>query len=52
MQAAADLFDLLTNDQKVPSWSRNKATIKPEVGAEVSLFGEFDVLQDTIKHLL
>ena len=40
-QSADDLFDLLTNDQKVPSWSRNKATIKPEVGAEVSLFGEW-----------
>lgn len=39
MASADDLFDLLTNEQKVPSWSRNKATIKPEVGAEVSLFG-------------
>lgn len=39
MISAEDLFDLLTNEQKVPSWSRNKATIKPEVGAEVSLFG-------------
>lgn len=40
LQSAADLFDLLTNDAKVPSWSRNKATIKPEAGAEVSLFGK------------
>lgn len=39
LQSATDLWDLLTNDQKVPSWSRNKATIKPEAGADVSLFG-------------
>ncbi|KAK9896653.1 activator of Hsp90 ATPase [Cystobasidium minutum MCA 4210] len=39
MISAADLFDLLTNDAKVPSWSRNKATIKPEEGADASLFG-------------
>jgi len=39
MISAADLWDLLTNEQKVPTWSRNKAIIKPEAGAEVSLFG-------------
>ncbi|GAA5951848.1 hypothetical protein JCM8115_005256 [Rhodotorula mucilaginosa] len=37
--SADDLFDFLTNPQKIPMWSRNPAQMAPEVGAEVSLFG-------------
>lgn len=37
--AASDLFELLTDPSKVPMWTRNPAQIKPEAGAEVSLFG-------------
>ncbi|GAA5989191.1 hypothetical protein JCM10908_001201 [Rhodotorula pacifica] len=37
--AADDLFDFLTNPQKIPMWSRNPAQMAPEVGADVSLFG-------------
>jgi len=37
---ANDLFDLLTDgDKKVPMWTRSPAKIRPEKGAEVSLFG-------------
>ncbi|ORY55337.1 activator of Hsp90 ATPase [Leucosporidium creatinivorum] len=36
---ADGLFDFLTNAEKIPLWSRNPATMKPEVGAEMSLFG-------------
>ncbi|KAM0753653.1 activator of Hsp90 ATPase [Meredithblackwellia eburnea MCA 4105] len=36
---ADDLFDFLTNQDKIPMWSRNPAKMKPEVGAEMSLFG-------------
>ena len=36
---ADDLFDFLTNEQKIPMWSRNPAKMKPEVGSEVSMFG-------------
>ncbi|POY70186.1 hypothetical protein BMF94_6769 [Rhodotorula taiwanensis] len=37
--SADDLFDFLTNPQKIPMWSRNLAQMAPEVGADVSLFG-------------
>jgi len=38
--SADDLFDLLTDgDNKVPMWTRAPAKIRPEKGAEVSLFG-------------
>ena len=36
---AADLFNFLTDPSKVAIWSRNPATIAPEVGAPMSLFG-------------
>jgi activator of HSP90 ATPase len=36
---ADGLFDFLTSAEKIPLWSRNPATMKPEVGAEMSLFG-------------
>lgn len=36
---ADDLFDFLTNESKIPMWSRNPAKMKAEVGAEMSLFG-------------
>ncbi|CAH7671772.1 activator of Hsp90 ATPase [Phakopsora pachyrhizi] len=39
MCSAADLFDFLTNEAKIPIWSRNPAKMKPEVDAEMSLFG-------------
>ncbi|KAM0792511.1 hypothetical protein ACM66B_005181 [Microbotryomycetes sp. NB124-2] len=35
---AAGLFDVLTDEAKIPMWSRNPAHFKPEVGAEVDLF--------------
>ncbi|KAL8292992.1 hypothetical protein RQP46_000686 [Phenoliferia psychrophenolica] len=34
-----DLFDFLSDETKIPLWSRNPAKMKPEVGAEMSLFG-------------
>ncbi|BGP54035.1 hypothetical protein JCM8202_003034 [Rhodotorula sphaerocarpa] len=37
--SADDLFDFLTNPQKIPMWSRNPAQMAPEVGADVSMFG-------------
>ncbi|SGY77456.1 BQ5605_C005g03642 [Microbotryum silenes-dioicae] len=36
---AATLWEFLTNEQKIPLWSRNPAKFRPEVGAEVELFG-------------
>ncbi|EGG02040.1 uncharacterized protein MELLADRAFT_44926 [Melampsora larici-populina 98AG31] len=39
MSSASDLFDVLTNESKIPMWSRNPAKMKPEAGAEMSLFG-------------
>lgn len=39
MCSASDLFDFLTDETKIPMWSRNPAKMKPEVGAEMSLFG-------------
>ncbi|KAA1104439.1 hypothetical protein PGT21_023522 [Puccinia graminis f. sp. tritici] len=39
MCSASDLFDFLTDESKIPMWSRNPAKMKPEVGAEMSLFG-------------
>ncbi|KAI5479570.1 high-glucose-regulated protein 8 [Pseudohyphozyma bogoriensis] len=36
---AEDLFNFLTDEAKIPAWSRNPAQMKPEVGAEMSLFG-------------
>lgn len=35
---AEGLFDVLTNEAKIPMWSRNLAHFKAEVGAEVDLF--------------
>ncbi|KAK4053112.1 Co-chaperone [Microbotryomycetes sp. JL201] len=35
---AAGLFDVLTDEKKIPMWSRNPAHFKPEVGADVDLF--------------
>lgn len=39
MSSASDLFDILTDETKIPMWTRNPAKMKPEVGAEMSLFG-------------
>lgn len=39
MSSASDLFNMLTDEAKIPMWSRNPAKMKPEVGAEMSLFG-------------
>lgn len=36
---AEDLFELLTNEQKIPMWTRNPAKMQPSVGSDVSLFG-------------
>ncbi|KAK4701521.1 activator of Hsp90 ATPase protein 1, partial [Phenoliferia sp. Uapishka_3] len=36
---ADDLFNFLTDETKIPLWSRNPAKMKPEVGAEMSMFG-------------
>ncbi|SCV69539.1 BQ2448_2559 [Microbotryum intermedium] len=36
---ASTLWEFLTNEQKIPLWSRNPAKFRPEVGAEVELFG-------------
>jgi len=38
MASAADLFDLLTNASKVPTWSRNPATISLSPNSPISLF--------------
>ncbi|PPQ66208.1 hypothetical protein CVT26_011067 [Gymnopilus dilepis] len=37
--AADDLYALLTDEKRIPSWTRAPAKSKPEVGAEYSLFG-------------
>lgn len=37
--AADDLFDLLTNEKKIPMWTRAPAQSSGEVGSEYSLFG-------------
>jgi activator of HSP90 ATPase len=39
MISASDLFELLTNENKVPTWTRNPAKIKAEPGSEIALFG-------------
>ncbi|PIL24510.1 hypothetical protein GSI_14266 [Ganoderma sinense ZZ0214-1] len=39
MAAADDLFALLTDEKRIPSWTRAPARSTPEVGAEYSLFG-------------
>ncbi|KAK4058692.1 Co-chaperone [Microbotryomycetes sp. JL221] len=35
---AEGLFDVLTNEQRIPMWSRNPAHFKLDVGSEVDLF--------------
>ncbi|KAI8607793.1 activator of Hsp90 ATPase [Chytriomyces sp. MP71] len=37
--SAADLYSTLLDQGRVQAWSRGPASIKPEVGAEVKLFG-------------
>ncbi|KAF8630434.1 hypothetical protein AX17_005411 [Amanita inopinata Kibby_2008] len=37
--SAGDLYSLLTDEKKIPSWSRAPAQSVPEPGAEYSLFG-------------
>ena len=37
--SASELFDVLTNKQRVPMWTRAPAEIEPKVGADVLLFG-------------
>ncbi|EOR01743.1 hypothetical protein E3P92_00711 [Wallemia ichthyophaga] len=37
--SASELFDVLTNKQRVPMWTRAPAEIEPKVGANVVLFG-------------
>lgn len=39
MATADDLFDLLTDEKRIPSWSRAPAKSTPEAGSEFSLFG-------------
>jgi len=39
MASADDLYDLLTDERRIPSWSRAAAHYKPEPGFEYSLFG-------------
>ncbi|KAI0672691.1 activator of Hsp90 ATPase [Trametes maxima] len=39
MAPADDLFSLLTDEKRIPQWTRAPATSKPEQGAEYSLFG-------------
>lgn len=40
MQASADdMWTLLTDENRVPMWSRSAAKIKPDVGSEYELFG-------------
>ncbi|KAH8917892.1 hypothetical protein BT69DRAFT_1313646 [Atractiella rhizophila] len=39
MVTAEDLWSFLTDETKVPMWTRNPAKIKPEPGAEISMFG-------------
>ncbi|KAH9832879.1 activator of Hsp90 ATPase [Rhodofomes roseus] len=39
MAAAADLFDLLTNEKRIPMWTRAPAVSAAQPGAEYSLFG-------------
>ncbi|MBW0464834.1 hypothetical protein O181_004549 [Austropuccinia psidii MF-1] len=39
MSSASDLFDVLTDEEKIPTWSRNTAQMKLEIGGEMSLFG-------------
>lgn len=36
---ASDLFDFLTNEKKIPMWSRNPARFEAKVGGALSLFG-------------
>lgn len=37
--SASELFDVITNKQRVPMWTRAPAEIEPKVGADVVLFG-------------
>ncbi|EJU00684.1 hypothetical protein DACRYDRAFT_117127 [Dacryopinax primogenitus] len=39
MASADDLFDLLTDERRIPTWSRAAAHYRPEPGFEFSLFG-------------
>ena len=39
MAAADDLFALLTDEKRIPTWTRAPARSTPEAGAEYSLFG-------------
>jgi len=39
MASAADLFSLLTDENRIPTWTRAPAKSKAEVGGEYSLFG-------------
>ncbi|KAL1743710.1 activator of Hsp90 ATPase [Schizophyllum fasciatum] len=39
MASAADLFSLLTDEARIPAWTRAPAQSKPQEGAEFSLFG-------------
>lgn len=39
MASAADLFSLLTDEARIPAWTRAPAQSKPQEGTEFSLFG-------------
>jgi activator of HSP90 ATPase len=39
MAAADDLFSLLTDEKRIPMWTRAPAQSKPEPGTDYSLFG-------------
>jgi len=39
MASADDLFGLLTDERRIPTWSRAAAHYKAEIGSEFSLFG-------------
>ena len=39
MAAADDLFSLLTDEKRIPAWTRAPARSTPEAGKEYSLFG-------------
>jgi len=39
MASADDLFSILTDEKKIPHWSRNSAVSNPSAGSSYSLFG-------------
>ncbi|KAF8197507.1 activator of Hsp90 ATPase [Pholiota molesta] len=43
--SAADLFSLLTDEKRIPAWTRAPAKSQPQPGSEYSLFGEKEIVQ-------